>query len=403
MAIEITNWNGRIIVAAAVFACLPTVGLYVGGSYAALVIGLAAILLVGEGLSRRWPDWDSTMVVLAFLFLILLWLGLAWSIMPAITLSGDLQMTGLFVAGLVLLGLHRAISPGASAILRVIAIAAVIGPVILLIDLAAGHPLLSSITGRAAGDNVYYAKLSRGFGQFAVLIWPILAFTWRTSRRWQAALITILFAALLVDQGENNVAITVFFPIGLLVAFAATAVPKLVVRGLGACVIVAALGTPFIVHEIGRRFMASAETVKLSFRHRLEIWDFMTAHAFERPLSGWGWQASRFLHVTAEEQGHYKYLVAEHIPPHPHDFWIQLWVETGVLGVILGLTFTLIVLWRISRQPQDIRPFGLGAFATAFGLSLPSYNLGTDSWWCALAATAFLFALLPSARQRITQ
>jgi hypothetical protein len=72
-----------------------------------------------------------------------------------------------------------------------------------------------------------------------------------------------------------------------------------------------------------------------------------------------------------------------------------LWVETGVFGVAIGLAFVLLVLWRVWKLPRAHRPFALACCASVFIIALASFDLATDSWWAALAATGLLFSILP--------
>ena len=398
----IAHHDRRTPVAVIAFAALPTVGLFGGGAYAAIVVAMAAILLIVNRVDKRLLEVDETLTLVAVLFVLWLWLGWTWSIAPARTASGALQMTALFIAGIVVLGLSQSLASSSTPILRTTLAAAVIGPILLGADLLSGHPILSMVMGPQRADVVYYEKLARGLAQLSVLIWPLLAFGWQSGRKSWALAAGGVLALLLGWQIQNNVAVTISFAFGLLVSAVALAAPRLAAGVLAVLVSAAAIATPFVIQGVGRSLMEFADRIKPSARHRLEIWDYLTARALERPISGWGWQTAQLLPVTDEEKAHYKYFWANGIP-HPHDFWVQLWVETGIPGVLLGFAFMLIVLRRISRLPQDTRPFGLAAFATAFMLSLPSFNLSTDSWWCALMATAMLFALLPSARQRLAQ
>ena len=159
---------------------------------------------------------------------------------------------------------------------------------------------------------------------------------------------------------------------------------------------VVALASPWIVRGLDNRALPLVANIKSSVTHQLEIWDYMTARITERPLSGWGWLTANMLPIRPEELARYHWVGANGTP-HPHDFWLQLWVETGVLGAILGSSFALLVLWRAWRQPIKIRPFALAAVAATFISSLASFNLATDAWWCAVTATGLLFALMGDA------
>ena len=135
----------RTLLAAAVFAALPTVGAFGGGSYAALVIGLAAVLLIAELIERRRPALDPPLAAIVGLFVVLLWATALWSITPDRSLRAAAQMTGLAIACLVFLGLRRPMTGGARLILGVVLVATAVGPALVLIDMAAGHPILTAL------------------------------------------------------------------------------------------------------------------------------------------------------------------------------------------------------------------------------------------------------------------
>ncbi len=380
----------------AVFACLPTVGVFAGGAYAALVIGLAVILLVAELSARRVPQIDLPLAAIVASFVVLLWATALWSIVPERTVRSAVSMTGLAVGCMIFLGLRRPLEQRARVILGAALIAAITGPALVMIDMAAGHPTLSMLLPPKPSDESYYVKLGRGLGQLDILIWPLLGFAWIAGRRALGLAAAALLGAVLLILGITDLAVCAAFFCGLLTLGIASIAPRLVTWALAVLVAAAALVSPALVHWAGMAVAPIAAEIKRSEVHRLEIWDYTTHRIFERPWSGWGWQSAASLPIRPEEKAQYQFALQD--APHSHDFWLQLWVETGVVGAVLGLAFSLVILWRVRRLPDDVRPFGLAAFATAFFLSLPSYNLATDSWWCALAATGMLFALLPSAR-----
>jgi len=98
------------------------------------------------------------------------------------------------------------------------------------------------------------------------------------------------------------------------------------------------------------------------------------------------------LPIRPDELAGYLYTDARGI--YPHNQWLELWVELGALGAALGLAFVLLLLARIRRLPQALRPFAYAAFASAMIVASVNYEVVTDSWWCALAASAVLFGML---------
>jgi O-antigen ligase len=149
---------------------------------------------------------------------------------------------------------------------------------------------------------------------------------------------------------------------------------------------------PVALHLVAARRAALAAFLKHSGVNRLEIWDYMTARVFEHPMRGWGLRNASFVPIHPDELAHYLYTDPHGI--YPHNQWLELWVELGALGAVLGLVFALLVLWRVRRLPESIRPFAYAAFASAMTLASVNYEVVTDSWWCALTASGLLFSIL---------
>jgi O-antigen ligase len=119
----------------------------------------------------------------------------------------------------------------------------------------------------------------------------------------------------------------------------------------------------------------------------------MSARILERPLTGWGLGVAKVVPIRADELATYLYADANGI--YPHNQWIELWLETGLPGVLLALALLLLVLWRLRGA---WRAFGLAAVAAVLTASLLNFEITTDSWWAALTAAAVLVRLLPKER-----
>jgi len=64
------------------------------------------------------------------------------------------------------------------------------------------------------------------------------------------------------------------------------------------------------------------------------------------------------------------------------------------------LAFALYVLRQAVALPPALRPFSLAGYATVLALTLSAYNLSADSWWAAMAWSAFLFILISNQTRR---
>ena len=125
---------------------------------------------------------------------------------------------------------------------------------------------------------------------------------------------------------------------------------------------------------------------------RVEIWDYLSWRIAERPWLGWGLGSSHLLEWVNPDSLAYHFV---HQPaPHPHNVFIELWVELGIPGLILGLAFAALTLRKIEHMPPQFMPYATGAWAAAFCLSLVAYDFWTDSLFTTFALIGFAFALL---------
>ncbi|MBF0560764.1 MAG: O-antigen ligase family protein [Alphaproteobacteria bacterium] len=156
-------------------------------------------------------------------------------------------------------------------------------------------------------------------------------------------------------------------------------------------------GLPFFMRLIGDYRPALMGHVKASAAHRLELWDYMSARVMERPLAGWGLWSSRSVPIHPDELSHYIYADgvgnASGAGMYPHNQFMQLWVEMGAVGVFIGLTFAIVVLYKIRKLSPPLRPFGYATYIAAITVAFSSFDITTDSWWAALAAAGFLFCV----------
>lgn len=94
--------------------------------------------------------------------------------------------------------------------------------------------------------------------------------------------------------------------------------------------------------------MCKARDYKLSLSHRLYIWNFTARKSQEKPILGWGMDSARnipggkekfplYSCYLEDEKDLTKYIQdEEHMPLHPHNFIMQIWLELGGLGAALA-------------------------------------------------------------------
>jgi O-antigen ligase len=372
-----------------VFAGLPTLGLAAGPSYSSMIIGLTALqLLTGLGAGRGLPPIDRPLAAIAGVFLLLCWASATWAIVPRESVRAALGVTGVLAALLVFLAGRYDRPEVVETLFRVLLIAIVVGISVACLDMALGYPLESLISTKPGVQAA--TKYNRGFDYLVLIAWPVLAHAgWR--RRWLAMCMLGLAMAVMLTL-TLSLAARAAVGVGLVVLLLAWVTPRLTAIGLAAGTAVYVAVLPVALHLVAERRAALAGHLKLSGVNRLEIWDYMTARVFEHPFRGWGLRNATYVPIHPDEMARYLY-----VEPHgvyPHNQWLELWLELGVLGAVLGLIFALLVLRRIRRLPDFVRPFGYAAFASGMTMASVNYEVVTDSWWCTLAATGLLFSIL---------
>lgn len=286
---------------------------------------------------------------------------------------------------------------------------AIVGALLLfLFEAISGAALTRLIRGADASPATIAISLeiaSRGVVLFAILIWPTALALSR--RRALAGAGFFVGAAAAVALLPMNAAL-----VGLLlgsVAFvAALLLPRTTFVALGLAVALYAALAPTLSREVVTLAQLESRNVTLpaAWAHRVGIWSFAAEQAAAHAPWGAGFDAARAIgregHVLEELRPQLGYAPAA-MPLHPHNAFLQVWLELGVVGVIaLALLFVglLQAAWRLSRER-----WSRAAAAAAIVTALPPFvlNFGVwQAWWISAlwlgAALTVGFIVMPARR-----
>ncbi len=81
---------------------------------------------------------------------------------------------------------------------------------------------------------------------------------------------------------------------------------------------------------------------------------------------------------------------------HPHNAFLQLWVELGALGAALAAVLLTAWFGAIGRADRRLQPFLLAWTALVAAIALVSHGAWQAWWVAAIAAAAAAFAALAS-------
>jgi len=129
----------------------------------------------------------------------------------------------------------------------------------------------------------------------------------------------------------------------------------------------------------------------LSEIHRYMIWNTTYNHIKDKPIFGHGLDSTRALYshedkittqVDMKVTGKKHKIFAEPIPLHPHNAFLQVWLELGVVGAGLLAFFLVKILSLVQKVTRNHWEAAVcyGVFASGLTISSLSYGIW-QSWW----------------------
>lgn len=190
---------------------------------------------------------------------------------------------------------------------------------------------------------------------------------------------------------------------GVGVALAARLVPRAAARLMAAGLGLLFLAAPLLVGILLAR-PPDLSPLPPTASHRVLIWDFTAARIAERPLLGWGIDASRSLPGANENfddatlarfgltSPTERVAFGEHaarLPLHPHNAALHVWLETGLVGAMLAAGLAAALALALVGHPS-VTAAGLGVLISGIVTGMLSFGVW-QPWWVAslmLAAVA---------------
>jgi exopolysaccharide production protein ExoQ len=358
----------------------------------AALVSAAGLCAAGLVLSASGMRLTRILLVVAMLLGGLLLWGTAsalWSVNPVRSLVVAARLAGLFAVGLALAaGAGMVAAPRRLTFLLLIGMA--LGIAMVAIELATAGGLSSLVSDRAYRPT----QLNQASISFALLVFPASALLISLGQAIFATLLaTATAVTVYVLAGTSAKALLLAgLAMGLLLHRARPVVAGATVA-ISVLVIIAAPLT-FARLERVPGLGETADSFKISAGHRLLIWSFAGDRIAERPVTGWGLDASR-----AIPGGDDPIRPGEPwLPLHPHNAALQVWLELGAPGAALFALLAAIVWGALARVEWP------PLFAAAAGASLTIAFIGCfatygiwQEWW--LGTLSFsLFLVLVMAR-----
>lgn len=243
---------------------------------------------------------------------------------------------------------------------------------------------------------VHSDDLKRNALAIPLILWPslmttrALSYAWRTS----VAAFLVLMSALVVFAEPGQTAKLALI-VGSLAFVLARLAPRTALSGMMFVWILVCLGaipTALLLHKLD---LQNASWLQPSGQQRILIWNEIAHLALQSPFLGVGADMTYVLKPLLHETPKTAPDFAGYGIPHPHNVYLQVWVELGLVGILLltlmGIS-CLILIWRLSAAE---RPYACGLFAasaTSIGASYGMWQI----WF--MSIFGFVLALYGFAR-----
>ncbi|MES2710779.1 MAG: O-antigen ligase family protein [Pseudomonadota bacterium] len=348
---------------------------------------LAATVVVGWRAERRVP-WPCGAVLWAALALAG-WgaLSATWAVDPRRAAVEALLLGAFFILGAAAAGVIARAEPSEHrTLLKRLALGLAAGVVLAAVDHASGNAVRAAVRGLREWDVTLSFGLKPAITVFAVLLPLALA---APIIVWMRAVLALVAVAVALWLPAETAKIAILA--GLAAYGLAWVLPRVTRAAIAGTLAIAILGMPVILGAVLAR--APAGMLPFSAAHRVVIWDFAMGRIAERPLAGWGFEASRAipggkanaapatldrLGITdATQRMRFALPSAESLPLHPHNAPLQLHLELGLVGAALAALLAALLALR-ARHPG-----ATGALAAAAVVGSLSYGLW-QGWWIAL-------------------
>ncbi|MBP0446304.1 O-antigen ligase family protein [Roseomonas sp. SSH11] len=276
----------------------------------------------------------------------------------------------------------------------------VLGLALALIDHATGQWVRATVRGLPGTRPGLEFGLKPAASVMALLL-PLLL-RLRIAEAWRWLLMALGVVAILILPGDTP-------KIAALAGFAAAALASLggrFVSCLAALLLAGALlAAPLLVPHVLRPDLAAR--APHSALHRMLIWDFTLERAAEKPLLGWGMEASRNIPGGVENpsresmarlgvspEGERAWLLApgvQRLSLHPHNGGLQIWLELGWIGLGIAALAVVAMSWGAAPVVIGVLASAAVTFAASFGV--------WQAWWLASQALAAALAAGFAARR----
>lgn len=336
---------------------------------------------------RRLPVIDKKLLLFFAAFSALAIASASWSPDPAYSFEKSLKISAVFLSGLFPLMMVSAIPRDIWNVNKIVCASAILcalAGAVFCFEYSTDFSITRSLMGMHERET-WSKPIAKGFllnrsSVFLVLLsMPVSLLILRSelTNRKKITLLCIMAAGLALMLLATNSQTSQFAALIALPALAFPACHKKARYGLAILVSIVALACPFVIPPIqAYLFPEKIELerdsilMQASIPHRLEVWTFVSEEIATAPLTGQGLEATRFL----KSEKVMPYMRTDHVL-HPHNAVLQIWIEFGVVGMLLTIAFLFFIFNKIDDKSHAMQRFSIVFFIVCMAVLSMGYGL----------------------------
>lgn len=194
------------------------------------------------------------------------------------------------------------------------------------------------------------------------------------SKNILTAVFIIGIGALLITTNSQTAQIVAIFALPML---AYPAKSQRARRAILYAVLAVMFAAPFLVTPLHKLFISSTEhneggglLIDASMPHRMEVWQFMAEQIKNAPFLGHGMESTRTLRA-----GYVMPHMQSDSVLHPHNAILQIWIEFGIVGIVLCAAFICFLLRKLDDMPALLQRYYVVLFIVLLGVLSIGYGL----------------------------
>jgi O-antigen ligase len=349
-----------------------------------LLIAMAVLACVAQRIQGgRWPRFPIYAMIFSIAILGWCAASLLWDLSPP---SGARKLGDLFIMVMCLsagLALGRYASVEQRNRLSIALICGLaFGAILLAIEVSFDFPLYRALMGSSNPKLADLVEVKRSADALPLLVWPACFALVRLGLPWVAAFVAAAFSVACIKLTASSATLGMFLSLGVLGAcFISTIWVRRLLVLTTALTFVLIVPIAIVAYDKGG---TTSHWLKHSAQHRVEIWHFAAQRILERPLLGYGFNASRYV-PNGDAVSAFLPPGQSLIPLHPHDAFLQIWLELGAVGALIVAAGLVSILGALGRWPAASTRFIFPGYAAGLVVAALAFGIW-QSWWMATIA-----------------